>query len=50
MVVANTRGSEQVEREALERIVPLVEGIVLATTVMSDSTIRMMAKQRPWWS
>jgi LacI family transcriptional regulator len=47
MVVANTRGSEQAEREALERVVPLVDGIVLATTIMSDSTIRMMAKQRP---
>ncbi len=46
-VVVNTRGSEQVEREALERILPMVEGIVLATTIMSDSTIRLMAKQRP---
>lgn len=45
--VINTKESERVEREALERILPMVEGIVLATTIMSDSTIRMMAKQRP---
>ncbi len=47
VLVTNTRGSEQVEREALERLVPIVEGIVLATTIVSDSTIRVIAKQRP---
>ena len=35
------------ERESLERAIPTVEGIVLASTRMSDSAIRMVAKQRP---
>ena len=35
------------ERESLERALATVEGIVLASTRMSDSAIRMVAKQRP---
>ncbi|GAA1650150.1 LacI family DNA-binding transcriptional regulator [Actinoplanes couchii] len=35
------------EREALERALTMVDGIVLATSRMSDSAIRMIAKQRP---
>jgi LacI family transcriptional regulator len=46
-LLVNTRGSADVERETLERTIPAVEAIVLATTVMSDSTIRVIAKQRP---
>ena len=46
-VVANTRESADVERRALERVLPLVDGVLLTTTVMSDSTIRVIARQRP---
>jgi DNA-binding LacI/PurR family transcriptional regulator len=35
------------ERETLERVLSTVEGIVLATSRMSDAAIRMIAKQRP---
>ena len=47
MLLANTHGSGPLERGALERVIPVVEGIVLATTIMPDSAIRMIAKQRP---
>ena len=39
--------SAAVERKALERALPLVEGVVLGTSRMSDSAIRVMAQQRP---
>ena len=35
------------ERAALERLLPTVDGVVLAGTRMSDSAIRMIAKQKP---
>jgi DNA-binding LacI/PurR family transcriptional regulator len=47
MLLADTQESGVVEREALDRAMASVEGIVLATTRMSDSTIRVLAKQRP---
>ena len=47
MLLANTKASDRVEREVLERVLPTVEGVVLATTVMSDAAIRTIAKQRP---
>lgn len=47
MLLANTRGSADIERDALERVIPTVDGIILATTVMSDSTIRVITRQRP---
>jgi DNA-binding LacI/PurR family transcriptional regulator len=46
-LLADAQESIRLEREALERAVPSVEGIVLASTRMSDSAIRMLAKQRP---
>ena len=46
-LLADSQESMRLEREALDRAVPTVEGIVLASTRMSDSAIRMMAKQRP---
>jgi DNA-binding LacI/PurR family transcriptional regulator len=46
MLLADAQESQQLEREALERAVPSVDGIVLASTRMSDSAIRMTAKQR----
>lgn len=47
LLVADVHESATAERKALERALPLVEGIVLGTSRMSDSTIRVMAKQRP---
>jgi len=46
-LLADAQESDRLEREALERAIPTVEGIVLLSTRMSDSAIRMMAKQRP---
>jgi LacI family transcriptional regulator, repressor for deo operon, udp, cdd, tsx, nupC, and nupG len=46
MLLADAQESQRLEREALERSVPSVDGIVLASTRMSDSAIRMTAKQR----
>jgi len=37
----------RLERASLERALPVVEGIVLAGTRLSDSTLRVIAKQRP---
>ena len=47
ILLADTQESGSVEREALDRAMATVEGIVLATTRMSDSAIRVLAKQRP---
>ena len=47
MLLADAQESDVLEREALDRAIPTVEGIVLASRRMSDSAIRMTAKQRP---
>lgn len=47
MIVVDVQESPEAERRALDRALPLVEGIVLATSRMSDSSIRVAAKQRP---
>ncbi|TRY19656.1 LacI family transcriptional regulator [Tessaracoccus rhinocerotis] len=47
MLLAHTRESAIVEREALERVLDSVDGIVLSSSRMSDSGIRAMAKQKP---
>lgn len=47
LLVADVLESATTERKVLERLVPLVEGVVLGTSRMSDSTIRVIAKQRP---
>ena len=41
------RSLARLEREAIDRAVPAVEGLVLGVSRMSDSAIRMAAKQRP---
>lgn len=46
-LLADAQESGALEREALERTIPTVEGIVLASTRMSDTAIRMLAKQKP---
>ena len=47
VLLTDTRESDLLERQALERTLPVVEGMVLASSRMSDSTIRVTAKQRP---
>lgn len=47
VLLAHTHESDRKEREALERTMPLVDGILLTSSRMSDSAIRMVAKQKP---
>jgi LacI family transcriptional regulator len=47
MLVIDTQESDRRERAALERAMPAIDGIVLASSRMSDSAIRMMSKQKP---
>ena len=47
MLLADAQESDRLEREALDRAVSTVDGIVLGSSRMSDSAIRMIAKQRP---
>ena len=47
LLVADVHESADAEREALERVLPLVDGVVLATSRLSDSAIRVAARQRP---
>jgi DNA-binding LacI/PurR family transcriptional regulator len=47
MMLADGQESDVFEREALERSIPIVEGIILASSRMSDAAIKMTAKQKP---
>jgi DNA-binding LacI/PurR family transcriptional regulator len=42
-----TRGSEHAERDAVERVLPAVDGVILASSRMSDGEVREVAKQVP---
>ncbi|MEK8106175.1 LacI family DNA-binding transcriptional regulator [Micromonospora sp. M12] len=46
-VLIDAQESDRFERVAIERTMSTVDGIVLASSRMSDSSIRMFAKQRP---
>ncbi|MBB2914181.1 LacI family transcriptional regulator [Streptosporangium becharense] len=47
LLLIDAQESDRLERDSLERALPGVEGVVLAGTRMSDSAIRVAAKQRP---
>jgi len=47
LLLADFRETGRLEREAIDRAVPAVEGLVLGGPRISDSTIRVAAKQRP---
>lgn len=47
MILADAQESGDLEREALDRAMATVDGIVLATSRLSDSAIRLAARQRP---
>jgi LacI family repressor for deo operon, udp, cdd, tsx, nupC, and nupG len=47
VVLTDARESGVLEREALERVLPMVEGFVIGSSRMSDSTLQIIAKQKP---
>lgn len=48
MRLSHTQEDPDVERAWIEHELPTVEGVVLASSRMSDSTIRTLAKQKPF--
>jgi LacI family transcriptional regulator len=47
LILSHTNESPEVERQAIERELEQVDGIVIASSRMTDSALRMMAKQKP---
>ena len=47
LVLLHTNESPEVERHAIERELAKVDGIVIASSRMTDSALRMVAKQKP---
>ena len=47
LLITETQESERNEREALARVLPLVDGAVLTSSRMADSSIREAARQKP---
>ncbi|GAA2869093.1 LacI family DNA-binding transcriptional regulator [Streptosporangium fragile] len=47
LLLIDAQESDRLERHSLERALPGVDGVILAGTRMSDSAIRVAAKQRP---
>lgn len=47
LLLAHTRESGVIEREALDRSADMVDGVILSSTRMSDSAVRTMARQKP---
>jgi DNA-binding LacI/PurR family transcriptional regulator len=47
LILLHTNESPEVERQTIERELELLDGIVIASPRMTDSALRMMAKQRP---
>ena len=47
LLLIDTHESSGDERAAIDRAIPMVDAIVLANSRMSDSAIRMVAKERP---
>lgn len=47
MLVIETQESEQAEREAVDRLLPVVDGVILSASRMTDAAIRTLAKGAP---
>jgi DNA-binding LacI/PurR family transcriptional regulator len=47
MLVVETQESEAREQDTLERVLPVVDGVVLASSRLSDAAIRAAAKLKP---
>lgn len=46
LLVVETQESERVEKNAVDRLVPLVDGIILGASRMSDGAVRALAKRK----
>ena len=47
VLVLESQESEPAERTTLERLIPLVDGLVLSSPCMSDAAVRSLAKRKP---
>lgn len=47
LLVVDAQRSAATERAALDRLVPVVDGVILAASTLPDSSIRVIARQRP---
>jgi len=47
LVIAESQESGETEAEAVERLVPSVDGVILATTRLGDEAIRAIAERKP---
>jgi LacI family transcriptional regulator len=47
MVLVETQESEEAERAVLDRVLPVVDGVILTSSRMSDAAIRTLAKTAP---
>ena len=47
MLVVESQESEPTERAALDRLIPVVDGAILASSRMTDAAIRSLAKRKP---
>ncbi|PVU81146.1 LacI family transcriptional regulator [Cellulomonas sp. WB94] len=47
ILLVDAQESDTLERETLERLLPVVDGIVIGSSRMSDSALRTIAKQKP---
>ncbi|GAA1819298.1 LacI family DNA-binding transcriptional regulator [Agromyces neolithicus] len=47
LLVVDAQRSATTERGALERLIPVVDGVILAASTLPDSSIRVVARQRP---
>ena len=47
LLILETRGSEHAERDAVKRVLPAVDGVILTSSRMSDGEVRDVAKQVP---
>src|SRR4051812_240930 len=47
LILSHTNESPEVERETIEQELQQVDGLVIASSRMTDSALRMMAKQKP---
>ena len=47
VLLADAQESASLERQALERLIPIVDGIVIGSSRMSDAGLRAIAKQVP---
>jgi DNA-binding LacI/PurR family transcriptional regulator len=46
-LIVETQETERIERDALNRLIPVVDGVVLSASRMSDAAIREVAKRKP---